>query len=80
VRACSVVRSPPRASNTANAVPNDPAPITVARLAPGVGSERTREARTAGLTAVVTFADAAALAGVTVSGVPGVAVGSGSVI
>jgi hypothetical protein len=49
VRVCSVVRSPPRASSTASAVPKDPAPMTVARLAPGVGSERAREARTAGL-------------------------------
>jgi hypothetical protein len=43
------VRSPPRASRTASAVPNEPAPMTVARLAPGVGSERAREARAAGL-------------------------------
>ena len=36
VRAWSVVRSPPRASRTATAVPNDPAPTTTARR-PGVG-------------------------------------------
>ncbi len=38
VRVCSVVRRPARASSTASAVPNEPAPITVARRAPGVGS------------------------------------------
>ena len=47
VRVCSVVRSPPRASSTASAVPNEPAPITVARRARG-DSERTRGARPAG--------------------------------
>jgi hypothetical protein len=45
VRVCSVVRSPPRASSTASAVPNEPAPITVARLAPGAASDRARDAR-----------------------------------
>ena len=40
MRACKVVRRPPRASSTASAVPKEPAPITVARRAPGVGSER----------------------------------------
>ena len=35
VRVCSVVRSPPRASSTASAVPNEPAPTTVARRGPG---------------------------------------------
>ena len=51
VRVCSVVRSPPRASSTASAVPNDPAPITRrARRARAVGSERARErGRLAGL-------------------------------
>ena len=49
VRVCSVVRRPPRASSTASAVPNEPAPMTVARRAPGVGSERARGARAAGL-------------------------------
>ena len=44
VRVCNVVRSPPRASSTASAVPNEPAPITVARRAPGVGSARARGA------------------------------------
>ena len=39
VRACSVVRKPPRASSTATAVPNEPAPSTTARREPGVGSE-----------------------------------------
>jgi hypothetical protein len=43
VRACNVVRSPPLASNTASAVPKDPAPITVARRVPGMASERPRE-------------------------------------
>ena len=49
VRASSVARRPLRASSTPSAVPNDPAPMTVARLGPGVGSERVRGARTAGL-------------------------------
>ena len=35
VRVCSVVRKPPRASSTATAVPNEPAPITTARREPG---------------------------------------------
>ena len=35
VRVCSVVRRPPRASRTATAVPNEPAPTTTARRAPG---------------------------------------------
>jgi len=39
VRACSVVLKPPRASSTATAVPNEPAPSTIARLDPGVGSD-----------------------------------------
>jgi hypothetical protein len=43
------VRNPPRARSTASAVPNDPAPITVARLAPGAYSERVREVRATGL-------------------------------
>ena len=34
VRVCSVVRKPPRASRTATAVPNEPAPTTTARRAP----------------------------------------------
>ena len=38
VRACSVVRSPPRASSTASAVPNDPAPITRGAPCPGRGA------------------------------------------
>ena len=37
VRAWSVVRNPPRASRTATAVPNEPAPMTTARLVPGAG-------------------------------------------
>src|SRR3954451_13495198 len=37
VRACSVVRNPPRASSTATAVPKDPAPITTARRPLGPG-------------------------------------------
>src|SRR6478609_11807820 len=37
VRVSSVVRMPPRASTTATAVPNDPAPTTVARRARGAG-------------------------------------------
>ena len=40
MRVCSVVRNPPRASSTATAVPNDPAPTTTARRLPGVGSAR----------------------------------------
>src|SRR5215210_2894035 len=40
VRVCSVVRKPPRASRTATAVPNEPAPTTTARRLPGVGSAR----------------------------------------
>jgi hypothetical protein len=43
------VRSPPRASRIASAVPNEPAPITVARRTPGAGSERAREVRAPGL-------------------------------
>jgi hypothetical protein len=35
VRVCSVVRTPARESSTAIAVPNEPAPITAARRAPG---------------------------------------------
>ena len=42
VRVCSVVRDPPRVSSTARAVPNEPAPMTVARVAPAVGRERPR--------------------------------------
>ena len=37
VRVCSVVRKPPRASRTATAVPNEPAPSTTARRPPGDG-------------------------------------------
>src|SRR3954454_20055247 len=40
VRVCNVVRKPPRASSTAVAVPNDPAPMTTARRLPGEGSVR----------------------------------------
>src|SRR5690242_18272520 len=36
---------PARASSTASAVPNEPAPITAARRNAGVGSERARAAR-----------------------------------
>ncbi len=75
MRACSVVRSPPRASSTASAVPNDPAPITVARFAPGVGSERARARHGLLGSRVVT-----GCAGMTAPDAPGVAVGSGSVI
>ena len=42
VRAWSVVRKPPRASSTATAVPNEPAPSTTARREPGVGSDSGR--------------------------------------
>jgi hypothetical protein len=49
VRVCSVVRSPARTSSTASAVPNEPAPMTVARRAPGEGSERARGPRAAAL-------------------------------
>ncbi len=45
VRVCSVVRKPPRARSTATAVPNDPAPTTIARR---VGSERLGRERTSG--------------------------------
>ena len=45
VRVCSVVRNPPRASSTATAVPNEPAPTTIARL---VGSDRLGRERTSG--------------------------------
>src|SRR4051812_4372745 len=38
VRVCNVVRTPPRASSTATAVPNDPAPTTMARRARGAGT------------------------------------------
>ena len=49
VRVCSVVRSPPRTSSTASAVPNEPAPMTVARRDPGVGQRARAGARAAGL-------------------------------
>ena len=45
MRVCSVVRNPPRASRTATAVPNEPAPTTIARL---VGSDRLGRERTSG--------------------------------
>ena len=44
VRACSVVRRPPRASSTATAVPNEPAPTTTARR-PGHGQVQRGSAR-----------------------------------
>ena len=76
-----MVRNPPRASSTASAVPNEPAPITVARFAPGVGSESERGPRALGLAATVVLAGPPELAGVAPSlGAPGVAVGSGSII
>ena len=91
MRACSVVRNPPRASSTASAVPNDPAPITVARFAPGVGSDRARGPRAPGLgfglelglglaaTPGPTGAPGLACA-IPPSDALGVAVGSGSII
>ena len=45
VRVCSVARTPARASSTAIAVPNEPAPITIARLP---GSEAWARLSTAG--------------------------------
>jgi hypothetical protein len=62
------VRSPPRASSTASAVPKDPAPITVARLPPGGYKERAREARVAGLGGAAGPGDAAWFMSVTGAG------------
>jgi hypothetical protein len=42
LRVWSVVRSPALESSTASAVPNEPAPITVALRATGLGSVRAR--------------------------------------
>ena len=50
VRVCSVVRRPPRASRTATAVPNEPAPTTTARRAPGRAKEGRGRSATRGTT------------------------------
>ncbi len=50
VRVCSVVRSPPRASSTATAVPKEPAPTTTARRAPGRAKEGRGRSATRGTT------------------------------